>query len=197
MVRARGRGRGHPLGQDRRLPRGLPLLLAVGPVRHRRAGHAVPRPRGAPRRRQGDGRHRRVGVLHRARGAGPDEKTMQRLEELVPAGAGGDGAQRGRVGGDPHRGAGHPPGQGRHPPLQPQPRDGPLVLPARRHHPRVGGAVRHLPPRPRAGHGAVLRRAARAWGRRSPSASSSSSSCARSSRPRCRSTSSTPGRAPR
>ena len=28
---------------------------------------------------------------------GPDEQTMQRLEELVPAGAGGDRAQRGRV----------------------------------------------------------------------------------------------------
>ena len=33
LVRRHGRGRGHPVGQDRRLPRGLPLLLAVVAVR--------------------------------------------------------------------------------------------------------------------------------------------------------------------
>ncbi len=45
MVRLRGRGRGHLVGQDRRLPRGLPLLQPVGPVRHAGAGHALPRHR--------------------------------------------------------------------------------------------------------------------------------------------------------
>ena len=69
LVRARGRDRGHPLGQDRRLPRGLPLLLAVLPLRHARQGHAVPRYRRGPRRRPRDRRPRRLGVLHRPRRA--------------------------------------------------------------------------------------------------------------------------------
>ena len=56
LVRARGRGRGHRLAQDRRLPRGLPLLLAVRAVRLARCarpGSTSPRwsrPPSRPRR---------------------------------------------------------------------------------------------------------------------------------------------------
>ena len=108
---------------------------------------------------------------------GPDEKTMQRLEELVPAVPRGDRPERRRVGGHPHRGAGEAARGRGHAPLQPQPRDVPLVLPAGGHHPLVGGALRHLPARARARHGALLRRAARHGrdGRRSASSSSRSS----------------------
>ena len=104
---------------------------------------------------------------------GPDERTMQRILELVPLVQRRDRAQRGGQRRHPRRRPGPAPGRGRRAPLQPQPRDGPLVLPEDRHHPHVGGALRHL----RAGapqrHGAVLRRAAR-HGR---DASTSASSC--------------------
>ena len=68
MVRPGGRGRGHRLGQDRRLPRGLPLLLAVRAVllagARGLAGHPVAGAGG-----QGDRGDRRDGVLHRRRRA--------------------------------------------------------------------------------------------------------------------------------
>ena len=92
---------------------------------------------------------------------GPDERTMKRLLELVPmvrdrvglnvaVSAGildDDKAQRLAAGGRA--------------PLQPQPRDSAVVLPADRHHPHVGRAVRDVRARSPSRHGAVLRRAAR------------------------------------
>ena len=48
LVRARRRGRGHPVGQDRRLSRGLPLLLAVVPLRLTGQGHSLPGHRRGP-----------------------------------------------------------------------------------------------------------------------------------------------------
>ena len=142
----------------------------------------VPRHRRGARRRPRDRGDRRAGVLHRARRAGP-----RREDDAAPRGARArscrqeTGPQRRGVGRHPHRRAGGPARGGGHAPLQPQPRDGAVVLPADRHHPLVGGAVRHLPARARARHGAVLRGAARHGrvGRRS--ASSCSSSCATSS----------------
>ena len=95
MVRPRGRGRGDPVGQDRRLPRGLPLLLAVVAVRHRGAGHPLPRHRGGARggpRDQGQIGASEFCIVLAVRG--PDEKTMQRLEELVPLVQDGDRPER-------------------------------------------------------------------------------------------------------
>ena len=43
-------------------------------------------------------------------------------------------------------------------PLQPQPGDRPVVLPQRRHHPHLGGALGHPADGPRGRHGGVLRR---------------------------------------
>ena len=70
LVRPGGRGRGHHQSQDRRLPRGLSLLLPVRPVRLAGAlgvaGRAQPG-RSCP----ADRGQRRDRVLHRGRGAGP------------------------------------------------------------------------------------------------------------------------------
>ena len=92
LVRSGGRGRGDHQPEDRRLPGGLPLLLAVRPVRLAGALGLAGRPepgRGGQADR-GDRRHR---VLHRGRGA-----------RAGPA-ADGPGGRGGR--GDPGRG-GHP-----------------------------------------------------------------------------------------
>ena len=79
------RGRGHRVAQDRRLPRGLPLLLAVGAVhqpgalgvaQHPRAGRA---PRSRPRR---PGRSEFCIV---AAVRGPDEQLMEQMREGVAA----------------------------------------------------------------------------------------------------------------
>ena len=122
VVRPGGRGRGHRLAQDRRLPRGLPLLLAVGPVHLagavRLAGHPV-----AGRGGQADRGDRRDRVLHR-----------RRRPRARPAADGADARGRqGDQGGGRHPGRGQPrhahPGAGRRAgrdgraPLQPQPRD--------------------------------------------------------------------------
>ena len=68
VVRTRRRGRGHHQPQDRRLPRGLPLLFAVRAFRvagaQRVAGHPEP-----GRGRQADRQDRRDRVLHRRRRA--------------------------------------------------------------------------------------------------------------------------------
>ena len=85
LVRRHGRDRGHPVGQDRRLPGGLPLLRPVVPFRHSGAGHAVPRHR--RRCSRPPGRRPRLGasefcIVLAVRG--PDERTMRRLLELVP-----------------------------------------------------------------------------------------------------------------
>ena len=69
---------------------------------------------------------------------------MQRLLELVPIVQRRDRPQRRRQRRHPHRRAGPAPRRGRRAPLQPQPRDRPVVLPAGRHHPHLGRAPRHL-----------------------------------------------------
>ena len=68
LVRAGGRGRGHRLAEDRRLPGGLPLLLPVGAVRLAGALGVAGHP-DAGRGGEADGGDRRDGVLHRRRGA--------------------------------------------------------------------------------------------------------------------------------
>ena len=73
---------------------------------------------------------------------GPDERTMQRLLELVPLDRPGDGAQRRRQRRRPDRGSGHTAGGGRRAPLQPQRRDGPLVLSRRSSPPTPGTSGR-------------------------------------------------------
>ena len=101
---------------------------------------------------------------------GPDERTMQRILDLVPGHPRRDRPQRRDQRRHPHRGPGPPAGRGRGAPLQPQRRDVALVLPEHRHHPRVGRAGRHLPARQGQRDGAVLRRPASTWARRWPNA---------------------------
>ena len=85
VVRRHGRGRGDPVGQDRRLPRGLSLLRAVRALRHAREGDPLPRPGGGRRGRARDGEARRERVLPRAtRCAGPTRSLMERILALVP-----------------------------------------------------------------------------------------------------------------
>ena len=157
-MRPGGRGRGHRQPQDRRLPGGLPLLLAVRAVRlagaQRVAGHPEP-----GRGRQADRQDRRDRVLHRRRGA--------RARRAA------DGAGRRRHRGDPQRGrhpdrllAGH---------ADPGRRSTELAamgvhrynhnletarsyFPQRGHHPHLGGALGDAADGPRRGHGGVLRR---------------------------------------
>ena len=71
-------------------------------------------------------------------------------------------------------------------PLQPQPRDRALVLPARRHHAHLGGALGDAADGPRRGHGGVLRRHRRDGRDRRSSGPSSPPSSPSSSRTRCR-----------
>ena len=52
LVRARGRGGGDPLGQDGGLPRGLPLLRPVVPLRDAGEGHPLPGHHRGPERRR-------------------------------------------------------------------------------------------------------------------------------------------------
>ena len=157
VVRTRGRGRGHHQPQDRRLPRGLPLLFAVRTFRLTGAQRLARRsePGGG---RQADRQVRRDRVLHRRRRA----RTRR-----AAAGPGRRGHR-----GDPQRGR-HPdrlltghadPGAGRaalgdgRASLQPQPGDRPLVLHQRGDHPHLGGALGDAVDGPRGGHGGVLRR---------------------------------------
>ena len=157
LVRARGRGRGHRLGEDRRLPRGLPLLLAVRPVRlagaRRLAGHPV-----AGAGREGDRRHRRHRVLHRRRGARPgraaDDPDARRRRRDPRGGR----HQRRRIARHAQPGAGRRPRRHGRAPLQPQPRDRPVVLPAGRHDAHLGGALVDADDGPRGRHGGLLRR---------------------------------------
>ena len=54
---------------------------------------------------------------------GPDERTLQRILELVPVVGAGDRTQRGGLRRDPDRRPGRAPRRGRRAPLQPQPGD--------------------------------------------------------------------------
>ena len=197
MVRPAGGGRGDPVGQDRWVPRGLPLLLAVVRLRHPGEGDALPRHRRGAGGGRGDRRARRVGVLHRARGPGPRRADDAARPRAGAAGARAHRAQRRGERGHPHRGPGAALRRRGRAPLQPQPGDRPVVLRPDRHHPLLGGAGGHLRTGAPARHGAVLRGAAGDGGDAPRSASSCCSSCGRSTRPRCRSTSSTPDRARR
>ena len=76
---------------------------------------------------------------------GPDERTMRRLLELATLIHEGDRAQCSGIGRDPHTGPGPAPGSRWRPPVQPQPGDGPVLFPERRHHPQLGGALPDLP----------------------------------------------------
>ena len=85
VVRARGRGRGHPVGQDGWLPRGLSLLQSVGPLRvagegRRRSSISTSSPR-RPRRRRGSGASEFCIVLAIR---GPDARVMRQLLDAVP-----------------------------------------------------------------------------------------------------------------
>ena len=158
VVRARRRGRGHHQPQDRRLPGGLPLLLAVRAVRlaraQRVAGHPEPgaRPPSRPPRparpssassppcadpTSGCWRRSRAGIE-----AIRDEVDIQIACSLGMLTQ--EQVERARRDGRA--------------PLQPQPGDRAVVLHQRRHHPHLGGALGHAADGPRGRHGGVLRR---------------------------------------
>ena len=156
-MRARGRGRGHHQPQDRRLPRGLPLLFAVGTFRlagaQRLARH--PQPGGGG---QADREVRCHRVLHRRR----RPRTRRAAAGTGRRGHRGD-PQRGRhpdrvLAGHAHPGAGRPARRDGRAPLQPQSRDRAVVLHQRRHHPHLGGALGHPGDGARGRHGGLLRR---------------------------------------
>ena len=157
LVRPRGRGRGHHQPQDRRLPRGLPLLFAVRAFRVAGAQRLARRPEPG-RGRQADRQDRRDRVLHRRRRA----RTRRAADGAGRRGHRGH-PQRGRhpgrlLAGHADPGAGRPArGDGRAP-LQPQPGDRALVLPQRRHHAHLGGALGHAVDGARGRHGGLLRR---------------------------------------
>ena len=185
-MRPRGGGGGHPLGQDGRLPRGLSLLQPVGQVRVTGESDTVPRSDRTGRggsRDQGVGR---VGVLHRAGGArtGPTNHGTTRLRHYRRAGCHRD--ERGRERGHSQRGPGARTGRRRRSPLQPQPRNGTVVLPSNRDHPHLGGARRDLRPRAPPRHGAVLWRAARDGRIDRAATRVDRGTRAQSDRPRCR-----------
>ena len=157
LVRSRGRGRGHHQPQDRRLRRGLPLLLAVGPVPVpvRAAWLDIPS-------------LVKAAIETRATGAtefcivaavrGPDERLMTQIEAGITAIREAVDIQIACSLGHAHAGAGRRPRRDGRAPLQPQPRDGPLALPERRHHAHLGGALRDAPDGARGRHGGLLRR---------------------------------------
>ena len=145
LVRRHRRGRGHPVGQDRRLPGGLPLLRPVVPLRHACAGHPFPRHRTGARSGPPDGRAGRQRVLHRAGRAGSGRANHATAARTGAPGAGRDRAQRGGVGGDPRPVPGRAPGRRWCPPVQPQPRNGPVLFPPDRHDPHLGRALPDLP----------------------------------------------------
>ena len=84
MVRGRGRGRGHRLGEDWRLSRGLPFLFAVGCFRFAGsvglAGHSRPRKGGEGNRRDGASEFCIVAAVR-----GPDERLMAQIRDGVKA----------------------------------------------------------------------------------------------------------------
>ena len=102
---------------------------------------------------------------------GPDERTMGRLLELVPRISDETGLQvavsAGILTDDQARAA----GPGGRPSLQPQPRDGPLLLRPGGHHPPVGGAGRDLPPGPRPTAWSCAAGSCSGWASPMPSAS--------------------------
>ena len=99
---------------------------------------------------------------------GPNPIVMDQLLKLTPMVMEATGLNVADQRRHPHREAGGAPRRRGRPPLQPQPRDRPVVLRRHRHHPHVGGALRDLPARPPPRHGAVLRRAARDGRERRP-----------------------------
>jgi len=172
VVWADGGNRGDPLGQDRRMPRGLPFLFAVVTLR-------VPCWPPVPRHRRGAGRgpgDRRLGrhrVLHRAGHTGARRADHAADLGLVPWFRRRPASTCG-VGRDPGGRPSAAPGGRRCAPLQPQSGDGPLLFRPDRHHAyldeRWGPAGRS-----KRRDGAVLRCAA-GMGRATSSASSSSES---------------------
>ena len=83
--------------------------------------------------------------------------------------------------------------RGRRASVQPQPGDGPVVLPADRHHPYLGRALRIPASSSRQSGWSCAAGSCSEWVRPTPSASSSSVSSPTWTLPRCRSTSSIPG----
>ncbi len=139
---ARGGGRHPAVDEDRRLPRGLRVLPAVGAVRHRaRAPAADGRRRDRRRRPQRPG-PRRDPLLHgsgvarpqgppgRARGASGRSGRVARHRDVRDVGDADAG---------PIRGA----GRRRARLLQPQPRHLTRVLRRDHHHPHLPGSPRH------------------------------------------------------
>ena len=161
LVRAGGRGRGHPVGQDRWLSRGLPLLLAVGAVRHRRcrpprssiATSSSPPPRRPPP------------------SAPPSSASCSPCAAPTRRRCSGSRSWCRPCRRRPASTWRCPPGSSPRSRRSAWPRPAPIATTTtsrppgrssrRSSPPTVGGALRHLPPRPRAGHGAVLWRAAR------------------------------------
>ena len=163
MVRARGRGRGHPVGEDRRVPGGLPLLLqSASSTRRCRPRRSSTPTRCSPRPRE-TAALGAVRVLHRARRPRPRRAHDAAHPRARAAGARRDRPQRGRVS------AGILTDEQARAPRRRRActattttsRRRGRYFPRDRHDPHVGGALRHLPARARARHGAVLRRAAR------------------------------------
>ena len=89
---------------------------------------------------------------------GPDERLMAQVREGVEGDHRQRRDQRRVLARHPHPRAGRGAARPRRPPLQPQPRDGPLALRQRRHHAHVGGALGDAAARARDGDGGLLRR---------------------------------------
>ena len=187
LVRAGGRGRGDRLAQDRRLPGGLPLLLAVGPLRDAGARRRGSTSRRSSRRRRETAATGATEFCIVAAVRGPDAaadgtrcaRASRRSQSAVDINVACSlGILTPRAGGRARR-------DGRAP-LQPQPRDRALAT-SRKSSPRTPGrsAGRRCSSCASAGWRSAAA-ASSGWARRSSSAPSSPRSSPRSSPTRCR-----------
>ena len=184
---AGGRGRGHRLAQDRRLPRGLPLLLAVRACSTRRCARPGSTSRRSSRRRSETAATGATEFCIVAAVRGPDERLMDQVREGVAA-----IQRRPSTSTSPARSACSPRSRSTSSPRSActattttsRPRG--RYFPQRRHHALLRGALARPArwcARPAWSCAAA---ASSAWARRSSSGPSSPRSSPSSSRTRCR-----------